>query len=199
MVKKIVNKILTADLRIEKLSKRHTKIIDNFQTSNKELKDFLIEDALDNQEMAISTTYLWFYNPKNELCAYITTLADAIRIHGTRLGKWFVDQGVLYKTLPAIKIGRLCIDDRYVRRGIGTQTTYFVMKKLIRLNEVLGCRFLVVDGKPDSIKFYKKMGFEVLREREKGTLPMYYDMIKLIKYFRENKAKLSKAKEGNIL
>ena len=121
------------------------------------------------------------------------------RIHGTRLGKWFVDRGVLYKTLPAIKIWRLCVDDRYIGRGIGTQTTHFVMKKLIRMNEVLGCRFLVVDAKPDSIKFYKKMNFEVLKEREKGTLPMYYDMIKLIKYFRKNKAKLSSAKRENIL
>jgi len=126
-------------------------------------------------------------------------LADAIRIHGTRLGKSFADQGVDYKTLPAIKIGRLCVDDRYIGKGIGAHTTYFVMKKLISINEIVGCRFLIVDAKPDSVKFYKKMEFEVLKQREKGTLPMYYDMVKLIKYFKENKAKLSKAKEGNAL
>ena len=194
-----LQKILPSDLRIEKLSNRHTEIVNEFQTYNKELKDFLVEDALANQEMAISTTYLWLYNPKNELCAYVTILADAIRIHGTKLGKSFVDQGVLYKTLPAIKIGRLCVDDRYTKRGIGKQTTYFVMKKLIHINEVIGCRFIVVDAKPDSTKFYKKMGFEVLKQREKGTLPMYYDMIKLIRYFKENKAKLSKTKEEKIL
>ncbi len=199
MTKDAPEKISLSDLRIEKLSKRHNKIIDNFQSSNKELKDFLVEDALDNQEMAISTTYLWFFNPKNELAAYITILADAIRIHGTRLGKSFVDQGVNYKTLPAMKIGRLCVDDNYVKKGIGKQTTYFAMKKMIRMNEVIGCRFLVVDAKPDSVKFYKKMDFEVLKQREKGTLPMYYDMIKLIKYFKENKTKLSKAKEESIL
>ncbi len=192
-------KIRPEDLRIEKLSNRHTKIISNFQTSNKELKDFLIEDALDNQEMAISTTYLWFYNPKNELAAYVTLLADAIRIHGTRLGKAFVDQGVEYKTLPALKIGRLCVDNSYIGKGIGTQTTHFAMKRLVKVNELTGCRFLIVDAKPGSVKFYKRMGFEVLKQREKGTLPMYYDLIKIIRYFKENKAKLSKAKEENAL
>ena len=195
----IPEKISPSDLRIEKLSEHNKEIINNFQTSNKELKDFLIEDALNNQEMAISTSYLWFYNPKNELAAYVTILADAIRIHGTRLGKSLMDQGVMYKTLPAIKIGRLCVDDRYIGKGIGKQTTYFVMKKLIKINEEIGCRFLVVDAKPESIKFYKKMDFEVLKQREKGTLPMYYDMIKLIRYFKENKTKLSKAKGENVL
>src|SRR3989338_399633 len=195
----IPEKIKPEDLRIEKIDRRHSTKINNFKSSNKELKDFLVEDALDNQEMAISTTYLWFYNPKNELCAYVTILADAIRIHGTRLGKSFVDQGVDYKTLPAIKIGRLCVDDRYTGKEIGTHTTYSVMKKLISINEIVGCRFLIVDAKPDSVKFYKKMEFEVLKQREKGTLPMYYDMVKLIKYFKESKVKLSKAKEGNAL
>ena len=195
----VPSEILPTDLRIERLSDRHKEIIENFQSSNKELKDFLIEDALENQEMAISTTYLWFYNPKNEFVAYITILADAIRIHGTRLGKSFLDQGVDYKTLPAIKIGRLCVDDKYIGRGIGIQTTYFVMKKLIKLNETIGCRFLVVDAKQEAVKFYKKMEFEVLKQREKGTLPMYYDMIKVIRYFRENEVRLSKAKKESSL
>ena len=63
----IPDKINPEDLRIEKIDRRHITQINNFESSYKELKDFLVEDALGNQEMAISTTYLWFYNPKNEL------------------------------------------------------------------------------------------------------------------------------------
>jgi len=38
-----------------------------------------------------------------------------------------------------------------------------------------------------------------LKQREKGTLPMYYDMIKVIRYFRENEVRLSKAKKESSL
>ncbi len=188
-------KISVEDLRVEKISDRHVPILMEFKSSNKELRDFLIEDALENQEISISTTYLIFYNPLNKLLAYVTLCSDAIRVHGTKLGKTFHDKGVPYKTLPALKVCRLCIDKDYEHRGIGTITTLFTMRKLLEINEKSSCRFLVVDAKRDSVQFYKKNKFQILKSREKGTLPMYYDMIKQIKLFRENKKKLSKLKE----
>lgn len=190
------DKIDDSELRIEKLSSRQLDVIKNFETDTKELKDFLVDDALRNQEMGISTTYLWFYNPTNEIVAYTTVLADAIRVHG-KLRDSFISQGIQYKTLPAIKIGRLCVDKNYERKGIGTFTTIFVMKLFLRIYEMIGCRFIVVDAKPDTgaIHFYKKLGFKILRERKKGTIPMYYDMIKLIEHYKKYKINLSKSKE----
>lgn len=46
-----------------------------------------------------------------------------------------------------------------------------------------GCRFLILDAKrnkdpdKDSIHFYKKLNFKVLKERAKGTMPMYLDTV----------------------
>ncbi|MBU4245689.1 MAG: GNAT family N-acetyltransferase, partial [Nanoarchaeota archaeon] len=153
-------------------------------------------DALSNQEMGISYTYLWFYKKNSELVAYITLLADAIRVHGTALGQSFLDKGVDYKTLPALKVGRLCVHKDYRGYGIGTLTTDFAMKKLLAINENegVGCRFLITDAKKDAIHFYKKMHFEILKEREKGTIPMYYDMIDLLMYKRQAKKGASGAK-----
>lgn len=185
------DKIDKKDIRIETINKSHGEIIKNFKTENKELKDFLVEDALRNQELAISTTYLWFYRPTNEVLAYVTLLADAIRIHGTHLQFPFTDKGVPYKTLPAVKIGRLCVNDRFRRRGIGTLTTMFTMEMVLKTSDHVGCRFIVVDAKRDSIHFYKKMGFFILKQREKGTIPIYYDMIKLIEMHREGRIKIS--------
>ena len=45
-----------------------------------------------------------------------------------------------------------------------------------------GCRFITLDAKRnldkglDSIHFYKKIGFKTLKERQKGTTPMYLDL-----------------------
>ncbi len=66
----------------------------------------------------------------------------------------------------------------------------FVMRLLIEINEKMGCRFLIVDAKREAIHFYKKFGFDVLKDRKKGTLPMFFDMIKIIQYFRENKTQI---------
>lgn len=75
----------------------------------------------------------------------------------------------------------------------------FAMKVVIEISNILGCRFLIVDAKKDAVHFYKKMGFNVLKERKKGTLPMFYDMIKLIQYFRENgpQLEIKKNLKGN--
>ncbi len=178
-------KISQDKLKVEKLSEKHKAILKNFKTDNIELKKFLVEDALRNQELAISNTYLWFYEPKNELVAYISILTDAIGIHGTGLGEYFHDKGIRYKTLPAMKIGRICVHKEYTRKDIGTYIIKFAMLKLLILNKDLGCRFISTDAKRDAIHFYKRVGFEILKAREKGTIPMYYDMIaEITEYIR---------------
>ncbi|MBU4299661.1 hypothetical protein L6303_05910 [archaeon] len=80
------------ELSVEKLSEKHKSVLENFKTDNVELKKFLVEDALKNQGLNISNTYLWFYTPNNEFVAYLTILADAIGIHGTGLGEYFSSQ-----------------------------------------------------------------------------------------------------------
>lgn len=66
--------------------------------------------------------------------------------------------------------------------GFGTmllEISYSVAKKL---SSICGCRFLILDVKrnkdksKDSIHFYKKFKFKILKERDKGALPMYLDI-----------------------
>ncbi|HLC74702.1 MAG TPA: GNAT family N-acetyltransferase [Candidatus Nanoarchaeia archaeon] len=131
----------------------------------------------------MSTTYLWFYKPTNDLVGYVTVLADAINLQ-VELKEYFRQTGILYKSLPAIKIGRLCVADNYLRKGIGTLMIEFVMILAEKIGKDIGLRFITTDAKRnmdsgrDSLHFYKKFGFEVLKQRDKGTLPMYKDLIK---------------------
>jgi len=99
------------------------------------------------------------------------------------LKQFFKEKGADYKTLPALKIGRLAVDDRYLRCGIGTillEFAYGLAK--YTSNSLFGCRFLILDAKrnqdhaKDSVHFYKKFGFKTFKERNKGTLPMYLDI-----------------------
>ncbi|MBI3032222.1 hypothetical protein HYY69_02000 [Candidatus Woesearchaeota archaeon] len=61
-----------------------------------------------------------------------------------------------------------------------------ILSAIQKANEInqdkAGCRFITLDAKRnenrdlDSIHFYKKLGFKMLKERIKGTTPMYLDL-----------------------
>ena len=110
-------------------------------------------------------------------------LADAINLQG-ELKEYFRRDNIFYKSLPALKIGRLCVGDNYLRRGIGTLMVELIIVLAEKINKEIGLRFITTDAKrnpepsKDSVHFYRRLGFEVLKQREKGTLPMYKDLFK---------------------
>lgn len=177
--------IAASQIRIEKLSIEHTDKIQNFTSYEKELVDFLLEDALDNQNKQISVTFLWFIKSTDELIGYITLLTDRINLSPT-LKEEFRKKGVEYKALPAMKIGRVCVDDNHLRKGVGNLMIQFAIHQIKQISKECGCRFITLDAKrnpdksKDSMRFYKRMDFEILKERSKGTTPMYKDVFKII-------------------
>lgn len=172
-----MDKVKIENIKIERITLDHD--LKEFKTYEKELFNFLVEDALNNQDNKISVTYLWFLNT-GELIGYVTLLNDRINLEGD-LKEFFRIKGIQYHSLPALKIGRLCVDDRFLRRGIGTMMIDFSVKIAFNIFKMYsGCRFLVLDAKRNSINdpihFYKKLGFKELKERKKGTTPMYFDL-----------------------
>ena len=181
----MIDKISSNDLRSERLTENNFQEVKNFNSFERELVDFLLKDALKNQEMHISTTHLWFYKPSNELAGYITLLTDRISLLPAQK-EIFKKKGVNYKSLPALKIGRLCVHDKFLRKGIGTHMVDALILLIQDLNKKAGCRFIVLDAKrnqdksKDAVHFYKTLGFEVYKSREKGTISMYKDVYQLI-------------------
>jgi hypothetical protein len=138
------------ELKIVPYRKRHN--VSRFESRTADLNAFLKEDASKNQEELISKTYLCCHS--NQLVGYITLTTDIIRKEKVR------EEGrisVPYKEYPAIKIARLAVDKKYE----------------------VGCRFITVDSKQDSIGFYKKGGgFELAKRYQDKTYPtMYLDIL----------------------
>lgn len=168
-------KIQPSEIQIEKLKQHHN--LKGFQSFNKDLQKFLIEDALYNQEQNISVTFLWFYN--QTLIGYISLLMDRITLN-TGLQQFFKNKGIHYQTLPALKIGRLCVHDHFQKRGLGTLMTYFAVDQAKEIaNTKVGCRFLTVDAKSGSEEFYKKIGFKIFKEKNDMTA-MYFDILRVL-------------------
>lgn len=171
------------NLRIERLHIQHH--LSEFKSYEPELVDFLIEDALNNQNNQISVTYLWFLNT-GKLVGYLTLLNDRINLEGD-LKDAFRKKGIEYHSLPALKVGRLCVDDSFLRKRLGTLMLAFAVKIANHIfNEYAGCRFIVLDAKRnyqnDPIHFYKKVGFKELKERKKGATPMYLDLVDNVEF-----------------
>ncbi len=154
--------------------------IDVFQSYESELVEFLREDALENQKQRLSVTFLWFYSGK--LVSYMSLLNDKINLEGN-LKEFFQEKGVHYKSLPALKIGRLCVDDRFQRRGLGKLmilTTIKIAQEISKTRS--GCRFVTLDAKRswiperDPLQFYQKRGFQILHEKKTGPTSMYLDL-----------------------
>lgn len=88
-----------------------------------------------------------------------------------------------YRHYPAVKIARLAVDTR--ARGQNVGTNLVDLSLAIAREEIspsVGCRFLMVDAKRDSVGFYSKLGFTLLdtpTNRERDEPVMFIDLPKL--------------------
>ena len=160
------------ELQIVPYTKRHD--VSGFESTSPELDEFLKEDALKNQEELISKTYLCCHF--NQLVGYVAFTTDIIRKKDVREEEQIEAP---YKEYPAIKIARLAVDKKYERRGVGRFLLLAAVGKALKISDEVGCRFITVDSKQDSIEFYEKRGgFELAKKRKNKTYPtMYLDIL----------------------
>jgi len=123
----------------------------------------------------------WVLRNGNDLAAYITLLADKLTVEDRLLRQ----EGVLYKTFPAIKIGFLAADRRV--RGAGTCLVDWAIDYIATsLCPSVGGRFVTVDAlydadnQYDSSGFYLKQGFQFANPDEElppsdGFRTMFFD------------------------
>jgi GNAT superfamily N-acetyltransferase len=158
-------------LRIASL--REENELASFCSNSDELNDFLKSDALKAQNDLISRTYLCFW--KESLAGFVTLTTDTI-------GYNLVEQcdgieGYVYQKYPAIKIARLAVDDGYKRRGIGQNLLLWAVGKAYEISKQIGCRYITVDAKRESINFYLKYEFKIIKKhKDRDFPPMYFNL-----------------------
>ena len=101
----------------------------------------------------------------------------------SNLKEFFQDKGINYQSLPALKIGRICVDDRFLKRGLGKLMALTAIKIAQEMSKTRsGCRFITLDAKrnqdpvKDPLPFYEKIGFQKLLEKKIGPTSMYLDL-----------------------
>ena len=157
-----------SDLQIFPLTEKYE--LSSFNSVSAELNDFLINDALEDQENMISRTYLVFW--KENFVGFVTLIADTIGVQLIHESER-VD-GYEYTKYPAIKIGRFAVDRSYERMGIGRFLLLASIGKAISISKEIGCRYITVDSKRGSIDFYKKHNFMEVEGHGSDDFPKLY-------------------------
>ncbi len=148
------------------------------------LKTFLQKHAKKFHINNLGRTYAGFLssNDQTRVIAYMTLVCGEVV---TESGDLLNDReiGYPYRAYPAIKIARLAVDFRFNRQGLGRRLVELALG--ITKSDIcpsVGCRFVVVDAKQNSVPFYRKCGFTLLdtAENKARSEPiMFLDMAKV--------------------
>lgn len=163
-----MEQIPSEELIISPLTKRINTI--SFNSDSYDLNEFLNKDAIRDQENRISRTYLCYW--KKNIAGFVTLLTDTLEVHAV-CDLDGID-GYFYQKYPAIKIARLAVDTKFERKGVGSFLLLTSIGKSISISNEIGCRYVTIDSKPDSIGFYEKYGFKVVEKYRNSDFPKMY-------------------------
>ena len=147
--------------------------------SHQPLKTFLRKHAAKYHQNNYAKTYGAFLdtNP-NKAVGYVTLVCGEIAANPKLEG----GDDFPYPHYPAVKIARLAVHKDLRGAGIGYQLTVLAIGIIkTQICPHVGCRFIVLDAKQNSMDFYKRQGFTLLDSDENKTREhpiMFLDMTK---------------------
>lgn len=162
-----MEKIPFSELKVRRLSSRDD--ISNFCSINDDLNGFLRDDAFKAHRNMTSITYLCLW--KGIVVGFAALAAATIevkQIEGPRI------EGYSPNTYPCIKLARLAVDKNYAGRGIGPYMLLWTMGKFEKISKEIGCRYLTVDSKRESMWFYEKYDFVLVEKTINRPHPTFY-------------------------
>lgn len=196
-------KLRPEEISVEQLNENNKHHISTFSsTVCQELELFLKENAWKEQVIGFSRTYLFFH--KELLAGYATILMNIQKIDYNRqndtLSKLRNKTNQGYTSVPAIKIGRLCVSDDYNTQlssscfsGMGKIIFSTLLGMALELSQEVGCRLIVTHAKKSTKAYgwYKKLGFiysfneektkELLAKESVEPIPMLYDLHRILR------------------
>ena len=156
----------------------------SFNSTDAELNDFLISEAKAYQDEMLAVTFIVREQVSGDIVAYYSLLNDTIRFGNddkavrNRINRK-IPHSKQRNSYPAIKLGRLAVDERFAGKGIGMQILREIAYLYVNNEKSSGCRFITVDAVASAIGFYERFGFRLFTERDanEDTRQMYFDLL----------------------
>jgi len=176
-----------SDLSFEPF-KADTVNVKSFDCGNGDLNEFLHTDEVNEfeKEHFGKTTLVYC---SGSLAAYYTIYADSLeRTYVQKHGSLSKATMLHVKSIPAIMVGRLAVDCKWQKKGIGKAILERIVMYALDNSSHMGIRLILVQAKLDAVSFYEKFGFvavpadfkeEAKRMRTKGTRTLFLDIDKV--------------------
>lgn len=183
------------------LDERVLEMCDTFDCEHNDLNEFFSEDCIYYSKDLFGKTYCFTLDeaPEQIVCAF-TLANDSIKAKSLQKSTRNkisrpISNPKRFHNYPSVLIGRLGVNIKFKRKGIGKELMDFIKAWFIDEQNKTGCRFIVVDSYNEKIplEYYKKNGFknifkseaeekEYLSLESKESLKtrlLYFDLIKL--------------------
>lgn len=98
----------------------------------------------------------WVAEQGGVVLGYVTVAAASMRAGEARPRSV---QGLPLYPLPVLRVARLAVDERFRGSGIGTQLLGAAFDVALDMRARVGCVGVVVDAKPEAVRFYERFGF----------------------------------------
>jgi len=161
--------------------------LNEFTCGDGDLDEFLKETALEQKRELFNATYLFYY--ETEIIGFLTINMDSIKIKSLS-GRIQRISG--YKTVPAVKLGRLGVNQKFKNKKVGTFMIKWLQNNIITISNEIGSRVIITDAYPPVVKFYRKNLFKIA-PHEKNKLE------KKINKYQKAKIRKKESKERVIM
>lgn len=161
----------------------------DFDCGNEDLNSFYLNDLWHHEEELVTKSYI--FSPEGASlmeaehpAAFISFSNDSVLKARFTRGEWTkvvkeIPFRKRYSSLPAVKIARLGVQERYKRKGVGSALLN-ITKLIFLTNNRTGCRFITVDAynTEEAIGMYQKnhRAFITVADKDNETRIMYYDL-----------------------
>jgi len=146
------------------------------------LKTFLQKEAKELHKRDLAKTFVLVEQDETRVWAYVTLLCTHVQVEDFRQPP-DVDVRYRYRQYPALKLARLAVDSSLQGQHIGSALVDFALGLAVeQVMPHVGCRFLVLDAKPNSVSFYERKGFShmgAVADGGQNLTAMFIDLHKL--------------------
>ena len=150
---------------IKKLERPEVDQVSRFKLAggvDQALERFIRRDAARSGTANLTQTYVAKREGETRIAGYISLMCAEIAFeHSYSIpDKAGADR---YEFQPAIRIARLGVDISSQKEGIGRKlvTTAVGIAQAV-IQPAVGCRFVILDAKAQSVAFYERLGFQLL-------------------------------------
>jgi GNAT superfamily N-acetyltransferase len=158
-------------LKIELLNSS-THIRSSFSCGKDSLDRYIRKQASQDIKRRIATVFVLVDDPDLHVLAYYTL--SSFTVESTALDPAFSKKLPRYPLLPATLLGRLAVDHKQQRKGLGAVLLADALQKALEASTQVASVAVIVEAlDEEAVDFYRKYGFQPFQQNPKKLyLPM---------------------------